>query len=195
MSDTREYIIDQAYELFLARSYEAVSISDISKAVGFTKGALYHHFTNKEELFMAVIDKYLIINVITLTDPGITLVQLMKHTVDKAGEIVGRLNGKLPAFVPISFMALVIDAFRHYPGFAVEKEQFVTNEVEKIKNILDKAIAIGEIRNDINTGIMAANYLSITIGIAQNLLHNNSPEIALNALKDQLAEFYKVLKL
>jgi AcrR family transcriptional regulator len=62
MNDTKEYIIDQAYTLFLSHSYEAVTISDISKAVGLTKGALYHHFINKEEVFKAVIDKYLIID-------------------------------------------------------------------------------------------------------------------------------------
>ena len=33
MSDTREYIIDHAYKLFLNKSYEAVSISEISKAM------------------------------------------------------------------------------------------------------------------------------------------------------------------
>jgi len=66
MTDTKEYIIDQAYKLFLTKSYEAVSISDISNAIGLTKGALYHHFLTKEELFKAVIDKYLMS--ISLTD-------------------------------------------------------------------------------------------------------------------------------
>ena len=61
MSDTRDYIIDKAHSLFLSRSYEAVSISEISKAIGFTKGALYHHFKSKDELFKAVVENYLII--------------------------------------------------------------------------------------------------------------------------------------
>jgi hypothetical protein len=42
---------------------------------------------------------------------------------------------------------------------------------------------------------MATNYYSITIGLAQNLLHNSSPKIAISALQEQLAEFYKVLKI
>ena len=58
MNDTRDFIIDEAYKLFLTQSYEAVSISTISEAIGLTKGALYHHFTNKEDLFKAVIDKH-----------------------------------------------------------------------------------------------------------------------------------------
>ncbi len=195
MNDTREYIIDQAYGLFLQRSYEAVSISEISKAIGFTKGALYHHFTNKEDLFKAVIDKYLILNEISLTDPEISLNQLISHTVEKAGTVVHKIQGKQPTFVPISYMALIIDAFRHYPGFATEKEQMLTKEISKIKHVLDAAVASGEIRKDINTEIMATNYFSITIGMAQNLLHNNSPKMALKALEEQLQEFYKILKI
>lgn len=195
MNDTKEYIIDQAYSLFLSRSYEAVSISEISKAIGLTKGALYHHFTNKEELFKAVIDKYVILNDLVLEDHHITLAQLIDYTLNKASEIVNSIFGETPTFIPISYMALIIDAFRHYPGFAEEKQHLLTLEIEKIKLVMEHAIAIGEIRNDINTEIMAANYFSQTIGIAANLLHNNSPKLALDALKDQLGELYKLLKI
>ena len=195
MKDTREYIIEEAYKLFLSRSYEAVSISDISKAIGLTKGALYHHFTNKEELFKAVIDKYLILNEMILWDQSFSLQQLMSFTVEKSAEIVNKLQGEQQVFIPITYMALIIDAFRHYPGFASEKEQLLIREVEKIKEIMDRAIMNGEIRKDINTEIMATNYYSITIGLAQNLLHNSSPKIAISALQEQLAEFYKVLKI
>jgi TetR/AcrR family transcriptional regulator, transcriptional repressor for nem operon len=195
MSDTREYIIDQAFSLFLSRSYEAVSISDISKAIGLTKGALYHHFTNKEDLFKAVIDKHLIITEISLPGPNTTLKQLISQTVAKSSEIVNSLFSNHPTFVPVSFMALIIDALRHYPDFAAEKEQLFTREVEKIKYVLDHAVASGEIRNDINTEIMATNYFSLTLGIAQNLYHNNSPKMALDSLKAQFEELYKLLKI
>jgi AcrR family transcriptional regulator len=61
MKDTKEYIINEARKLFLKHSYEAVSIRDISQAIGLTKGSLYHHFKNKEELFKSVIDKSFLI--------------------------------------------------------------------------------------------------------------------------------------
>lgn len=195
MNDTREYIIEQAFSLFLSRSYEAVSINDISQAIGLTKGALYHHFTSKEDLFKAVIDKYLVLSEISLTGPEITLKQLIEHTMIKASEIINGFYANQPAFIPISYMALIIDALRHYPGFAVEKEQWLTKEVEKIKFVFDQAIAKGEIRNDINTEIMATNYFSLTMGMAASLFHNNSPQMALKSLKEQFDELYKLLKI
>lgn len=57
MSDTKDDILEAATKLFLQRSYDAVSIKDITEAVGVTKGALYHHFSSKEELFSEVIGR------------------------------------------------------------------------------------------------------------------------------------------
>ena len=43
--------------MFLYNNYEAVTINSIIKAAGLAKGALYHHYISKEELFKAVVDK------------------------------------------------------------------------------------------------------------------------------------------
>ena len=195
MSDTREFIIDQAYSLFLSRSYEAVSISDISKAIGFTKGALYHHFTNKEELFKAVIDKHLLISELNIQDANITLPLLIEEITKKARDTMRCIFGETQPYIPINFLALFIDAFRHYPGFSSDKLNFLNNEVEKIKSVIDHAIESGEVRNDINSSLMANNFFALTMSVAQNLLHNNSPELAIESLRDQMYELYKIIKI
>ena len=56
METTKEIIIEKAYHLFLSRGFGAVSVNDICVATGLSKGALYHHFSNKNELFKAVVD-------------------------------------------------------------------------------------------------------------------------------------------
>jgi TetR/AcrR family transcriptional regulator, transcriptional repressor for nem operon len=53
---TRARIIAEATGLFVRKGYGSTSIADLSEAVGVTKGALYHHFENKEAIFYAVID-------------------------------------------------------------------------------------------------------------------------------------------
>lgn len=47
---TREQILEQAGVLFNSQGYKATSISEITDATGFTKGAIYKHFKNKEAL-------------------------------------------------------------------------------------------------------------------------------------------------
>lgn len=194
MSDTREYIIDQAYSLFLEKSYEAVSISDISKAIGFTKGALYHHFINKEELFMAVIDKYLPFEQFFAPINDVTLQQYIEVSIKRAEEILQSIFDKKQGFIPLSYMALFIDAFRHYPKFAKEKDRLMQGELEKIKGVLTCAIENGEIRKDINVDYMAMNFFSLNTGLASNLVQNNSPKQAIEMLRNQFHELYKIMK-
>jgi len=196
MSDTREYIIDQSYSLFLSRSYEAVSISDISNAIGFTKGALYHHFKNKEELFMAVIDKYLPFENFFTSIENVTLQQYIEESVKTAENIVQSIFGEKPNFLPLNYMALFIDAFRHYPKFAKEKDQLIQRELEKIQIILRNAIEKGEVRKDINVEYMALNFFSLGLGIASNLIrNNNTPKQAIDLLSCQLNELYRIIKI
>ncbi|TLS46340.1 TetR/AcrR family transcriptional regulator [Streptomyces montanus] len=52
---TRRAILVAAAEVFDEVGYEAATISDVLKKSGMTKGALYFHFTSKEELAQAVL--------------------------------------------------------------------------------------------------------------------------------------------
>jgi len=47
---TKELIILKSADLFNTQGYKATSLSDITKATGYTKGAIYRHFENKEDL-------------------------------------------------------------------------------------------------------------------------------------------------
>lgn len=48
--NTKLKIITTSANLFNTQGYKATSISDITKATGFTKGAIYRHFKSKQDL-------------------------------------------------------------------------------------------------------------------------------------------------
>jgi TetR/AcrR family transcriptional regulator, transcriptional repressor for nem operon len=194
MNDTKEYIIDEAYKLFLNHSYEAVTISDISKAIGLTKGALYHHFLNKEEIFRAVIDKYLVIDMWDESVKCESLHQYIEESIASTRRIVSNTLGEKTTFIPINYISLLIDALRHYPGFESDKERLVSAQIEKIKIIMRDAVDKGEIRGDLDIEITAINFYSLTLGLASNLYTYKSPSVALEILGRQLHEFYKLIK-
>nr|MBA2542420.1 TetR family transcriptional regulator [Deltaproteobacteria bacterium] len=54
---TRAKIVEVARSLFAARGYEAVSLDEIAAAARVTKGAIYHHFANKRDLFRVVYEE------------------------------------------------------------------------------------------------------------------------------------------
>lgn len=54
---TRTALIATARELFAVRGFAAVGTEEIVRATGVTRGALYHHFAGKRELFEAVYEE------------------------------------------------------------------------------------------------------------------------------------------
>jgi AcrR family transcriptional regulator len=55
---TRDRIIEAARELFYKQGYTATGIAQILKASGANSGSLYHFFPSKEDLLVAVLEKY-----------------------------------------------------------------------------------------------------------------------------------------
>ena len=53
-ADTRAALVAVARELFGARGFADTSLDEVVAEAGVTKGALYHHFRGKEDLFAAV---------------------------------------------------------------------------------------------------------------------------------------------
>lgn len=114
---TRRAILVAAAEVFDEVGYEAATISDVLKKSGVTKGALYFHFTSKEELAQAVLaeqveslprvpeqelklqeslDEALLLSYLLQGDTGDPIVQgSVRLTVDQ-GSPRDRLNRRVP---------------------------------------------------------------------------------------------------
>jgi AcrR family transcriptional regulator len=55
---TRERIIDAAFELFLARWYDEVSLRDVASTAGVALQTVVNHFGTKDAVFLAAIERY-----------------------------------------------------------------------------------------------------------------------------------------
>lgn len=53
------YILDATKELLKKRSFSEISLAEIAKAAGISKGTLYYHYKNKSEIFFDLTDQYL----------------------------------------------------------------------------------------------------------------------------------------
>src|SRR5947208_5485865 len=55
---TRALLLEVATAEFLAHGYHATSLERVAEAAGFSKGAVYGNFAGKEELCLAVLERY-----------------------------------------------------------------------------------------------------------------------------------------
>jgi AcrR family transcriptional regulator len=53
---TRQRLLDEAQRLFRERGYAATSLEQIAEAADVTKGAIYGHFSSKEDLLLSAIE-------------------------------------------------------------------------------------------------------------------------------------------
>jgi AcrR family transcriptional regulator len=54
-TSSRQKILDAAAKLFIEHGYRGISMREISEKTHLSKAAIYHHFRDKEELFLSIL--------------------------------------------------------------------------------------------------------------------------------------------
>jgi AcrR family transcriptional regulator len=55
--ETRELVLEAAARVFAERGFHATSLDAIAEEAGFSRGAVYYNFADKEELFLELLDR------------------------------------------------------------------------------------------------------------------------------------------
>ena len=112
--NTRQKILQTAYQLFLEKGYNATSIRDISQSCKLTIGGVYSHFSGKEEIFKTVLVEnhpFQQVSAAMLLAQGET-VDALVH--DMARRMVDAL-GEQRAALNLLFIEIVEFQGRHFP--------------------------------------------------------------------------------
>ena len=56
-AERRDQILDAANALFAERGYEEVTIEDIAKEAGITRGLIHHYFGGRKDVYIAMIER------------------------------------------------------------------------------------------------------------------------------------------
>jgi AcrR family transcriptional regulator len=56
-SERREQMLDAANDLFAGRGYEEVSVEDIARAAGVTRGLVHHYFGGRAEVYIGLLQR------------------------------------------------------------------------------------------------------------------------------------------
>lgn len=191
--ETKDRIMEESFKLFLEKGFADVSLKEIRQASNITTGGFYHHFNSKDDLLIAVIEKYIF--------------DYFNSTVQKIREFEGPPKEKLRMVILsilgdtqlsdsvivdyTSLHLLLMEGVKKFKPLKEHYSEFYHTLQNFIKETVDDGVVQGTVRKDIDsselaTAIETAMVGNILMGIAM-------PEISLtdriNKSVDHLWEF------
>ena len=197
-NNRKERLYAAAFKLFLTKRYDAVSITDIEKESGMTRGAIVYYGKDKKGLFYDVLRHYLVDSqnldfklgkgeFKSLGDFIEEYVRSCQETMNRFHQIdVTIENGSR------AYMALILQVCDYFPDL---HEQYLENrnkELLKWIGVIQMAIDNKEVRSDIDVITTAKIFMSIFYG--QSYLDALSMGLNTVELRLQFQNIYKLIK-
>lgn len=177
MKDSKEHIITVASKLFLQKSFKEVTMKEIVEKTGLSKGALYHYFESKEQLFIEVLD-FFFTCVMIHSYENYTKDSFYKFYHDYTDEIKTFSKNYVPIFkgdeseavFTLNYFTLAFDALKLFPEFRdkmmVEQKKELKIWMEVIENARNK----GEIKSSMTDEEIAKTFLYLSDGVAMHVI-------------------------
>jgi len=192
--DSKDRILHVAFSLFIQKGYRDVSLREIVEEVGLTKGAFYHYFKGKEQLFTEVVDHFFL----GLSDdiyaqlPKDHLKTFMTGYVEKLMEQILHISKDAlnkGDTISLSYYYLAFDALRILPDFAPKIHEVFHREESAWIEVIEQAKASGEIVSSIDSRHLAILFISAIDGLGMHVILENR----LNQLSKEIMSIWASL--
>lgn len=190
-----------AFKMFILKSFDGVSIPDIEKATGFTRGTIFHYADTKLDLFRQVVEYYVlerqdidrkiqVADDCTLRQFIDTYVKGVEQTMETLHEIIGMdvpMRDCSRAYQNMTSQVSVLLPEVHKAFLnAMAKEERLWMEV------IARGVENGELRSDVQPAILAKIMMSLFYGRAfqDSLINGMDPKL----LKEEMLAVYEMIK-
>lgn len=196
---SKENILRTAFALFLEKGYKEVTIKNIMEVTNLSKGAIYHHFGSKEEIYFATIDAYYInlfqtSSLNEISDDFKQNVELLYHFAADLFDSIEGISEKGLEFPIRNFYSFQLNSENNE---IVRKKMRST--VSEYKNIIISIIIQGmenkKIRNDLGVEAIALQIIGMLEGISINhsTVRNNVRNVLLEKYKLAFDDYFKMI--
>lgn len=160
--NTQSRIKFAAISAFCQSGYNTASVADICLHAGVSKGAFYHHFSSKLDLFLAIMEDWLRgIDDMLFAQDGIekNVPQLIKEMGNTIGVVFRAASGQLPMF-----MEFMVQASREKAVWDAVIAPYRTYH-QHFANLIERGKKEGSILPTANSDQVAHALMSLAIGI------------------------------
>lgn len=168
---TRDRILQAALGVFSEKGYHRALVDDIVRASGTSKGAVYHHFPNKEALFLALVDEF-----------AARLAERVAGAIAGArgalGKVEAALRAGLETFAAHRELAriLLLESVSLGPAYQAKRVEVHGRFAALIRGYLDEAVAEGSIP-PLDTRVATLAWLGAVNEVVIQWLHTGEPDL------------------
>jgi AcrR family transcriptional regulator len=172
---------------------------EIVEKTGLSKGAFYHYFTSKEELFKEIASMFLSMGAVNYTSFDKALLKtfyrqyidfLDKSLLDMSNMVTVSSNKSFS----LNFFLILFEAVSRFPEFLKMELELHMKDVEAWKNIIAVARKKGEIKSVSSDEEIAKLFLYCTDGVFLRFVNNDKPKVFKDFLSNTYDTIYKNLK-
>jgi AcrR family transcriptional regulator len=159
LTGTKRKIIEVAIEMFSRKGYSAVSVRELTKAVGVKESSLYNHFKSKEEILELIYQLFEEFRVQSLPNPSI-IPMIIKNTTIETFLIEGMEIFKKSVEDPLHekmWRILNIEQFRDHRAREIILNQVYGGTIELLSNAFEAFMNEGKIKRG-NPRTLAIQY-------------------------------------
>lgn len=196
--ENKDYILQKTFFLLLTKGYDGVSISDIQKETGMSRGIIYHYYKDKEELFQVAAEKYLVMPFLISkeTTNGFCVEEMIKHVINKYidtakfwKDYMGAGQLSIANYDFLFYQMIRKDKITAKKYYRMRQEEKLA-WTEAVKRSLNK----GEIRPVLSAGKIAAHFILLLDGIWMESTETGSIAHSIKLTRQTLNDYYELLK-
>jgi AcrR family transcriptional regulator len=160
--ETRNFIIEKSAPIFNMHGYKGTTMSQLTKAIHMTKGAIYGNFIDKDEIALAAFDY----NFAEISKKIGNIVRSKKNACDK---LVAFANFYLDEFMEISrkggcpLMNALIDSDNNHPPL----KKRVAEAIETWINTVSRIVYSGIKHKQINPNAKPEQFASVFVSLIE----------------------------
>ncbi len=196
MKETEDKILFGAFKLFLTKNFEKVTIADLEKALGLSRGAIFYYMKNKEELFIKVVDRYILsphnIEIKFATFKDSSLIEFIDFYIEGINRTMKSIESCGVKNLSRCYFNLIFQAIQYYPDFGILIAKVFDSELELWKRVVSNALKSGEIRQEYDVDYIAMHFRYIYSGLSFEMCLKNGLDTTL--LKDIFIKYYNEIK-
>ena len=195
----KEELFARSFTLLLNNNIGDLTLEEVEKATGFTRGAIFYYAKNKLDFFRQVIisqvlEKQDIHRKVNYTE-GMTLKEFiqayMNGIVSTRTYYMDSVSSSLPENPTHAYLLLILQIKRYYPDLGERYHTIMQDEIALWKKVLTDAAASGEITVQQDLDTVAATFQSIFYGYAFHASIGKAFDPT--ALKAQMMGYYQLL--